>query len=309
MNQTVYFKVCDIAGNCSNPSNTHIMIDKTAPTVPKITNSSNGDWTISPIVLTMQSSDAASGLADYQYSYDNSSWNKTYVTTPSYEFTPIHTDDNTILNRKIYWRACDAVGNCSASSNTSLKIDRVKPVCGSINKTRTYSRDGVNGTIACSDSDSGCKNSSYSFEDLTDDTDITIQDNVGNINSCEIPIYSETWVEYYWTTCWYTYEYSCGYSVSCPMQWADVDDALREKWPCAASCSHEIASEEECVDHAANSTMDNGFLRYDWIPYSRESYTHYTFNSLGEIVTYTPWKRLGSNTYNGDGYCIYDCSM
>ena len=267
LNQTVYFKVCDIAGNCSNPSNTHIMIDKTAPTVPKITNSSNGDWTISPIVLTMQSSDAASGLADYQYSYDNSSWTKTYVTTPSYEFTPIHTDDNTILNRKIYWRACDAVGNCSASANTSLKIDRVKPSCGSIDKTRTYSTDGVNGTIACSDSASGCKNSSYSFEDLKDNTDITIQDNVGNTNSCEIPIYVH--IEYDYDEYISTYSYWQSIHAfqlnSSELSWEDFYKArANPRYICAyAGCQYESTTATGCGSHSGYWTFAGG---YDYRP-------------------------------------------
>ena len=279
LNQTVYIKVCDKVGNCSGVSNTHIMIDKTPPAVPVINNSSNANWTRSQIILTLQSSDASSGLSDYQYSYDNSSWNSTYAIKTSYEFPPIDTEDNTELNKKIYWRACDMVGNCSNSSNTSLKIDKVKPSCGSINKTTTYSRYGVDGTIACSDSGSQCKSSSYGFSELKSDTDITIEDNVGNTNSCEIPIYSETWVEYYWTTCWDTYEYICGYFV-----YESGKSPL--SFPCYPYCSHKTVGANSCSGGR-------------WIPFYKDS----QYFTLTDGNSYAPW------VYDQSlGTCFYDCS-
>ncbi len=111
-------KVTDKAGNigtCTIDTNR----DTVAPTTPKITNPTNGNWTRNSFSLTLNSTDALSGINNYQYSYNNESWttypssNKTSYTTPQF------TAD---INQAVYVRSCDKAGNCSSSSSTMIRI-------------------------------------------------------------------------------------------------------------------------------------------------------------------------------------------
>ena len=297
LDTTVYVKVCDIAGNCSGTSNTPIKIDRKAPTVPKITNPTNGNWTIDDIILTLQSSDSGVGLGDYQYSYNNSSWaSEGKQALATYTTNALSTPDNTELNKTMYWRVCDQLANCSASASTQLKIDRVRPNCGSINKTRTYSRDGVNGTVGCSDSASGCTSSTYDYEDLKDDTYIDIRDKVGNTNSCEIPIYRDEEWDSYWDTCWDSESYLCGVIVTsygnpgCNSV-NSCSTAQASPWTCQGTYKGKFI-------HATLDTGKGWYARNGW-----GSNTFYAY----DLQTCFNWTRtpVGGTT----GTCFYDCSI
>ena len=123
--------VYDNAGNSVTcPANQTVKIDKTAPTISSISNPSGGKATSSPFALTLSGSDTGgSGLAKWRYSYDNSSWTD-YANSNKSPFTT--TNFSAIRNQDVYIRACDNVGNCSASSSTRIHI--VNP-CSTSNPT------------------------------------------------------------------------------------------------------------------------------------------------------------------------------
>ena len=73
-----------------------------------------------------------------------------------------------------------------------MKIDRTDPKC-SYNKTVTKTQDGVDGTIGCSDSHSGCSSDNpTSFKNLKADKSYTVKDNVGNSDTCTVDVKSYT---------------------------------------------------------------------------------------------------------------------
>ena len=131
-NKTLYLRACDNVGNCSSSSNTKILIDKVAPSVPSITSSSEGKWTNQDVTITTSSTDTASGVKQIYYSYDNSNWSESWSANSSTAITNgIQIKDtwksSTTYNKTLYLRACDNVGNCSSSSNTKILIDKVAP--------------------------------------------------------------------------------------------------------------------------------------------------------------------------------------
>ena len=131
----VYFTlqaiVCDNAGNCtSSASTTQLKIDKTAPSSSiNLVNSSGGNWINSDVTVTISggtdTGGAQSGFSKYQYSYDNSVWYEDW-TTPGATTVGIWSAERDTI---VYFRVCDAVGNCSSSSSstTYIRIDRTAP--------------------------------------------------------------------------------------------------------------------------------------------------------------------------------------
>ncbi len=119
---TVYFRACDLAGNCTKYSQTtKVRIDKTNPTMSNIGNSYNNTWTNQDVTVTVSggadtSGNYNSGFSKYQYSTDNSSWSNTVTKTFTSE-----------MNATVYYRPCDVAGNCGSSKSTTLKIDKTKP--------------------------------------------------------------------------------------------------------------------------------------------------------------------------------------
>lgn len=146
MNDQLYIKVCDKAGNCSE-GNTYIKLDKTPPTKPVITNPTNGNWTYGDIVLTVSSSDKGSGLGYWYYKYANTDW---ISLENSYEQSPYKTSPYSAeRNENTYIRVCDKAGNCSKASSTPIKIDKCwnthngswsgcSASCGGGTQTQTY---------------------------------------------------------------------------------------------------------------------------------------------------------------------------
>ncbi len=196
-NQKVYIKACDMVGNCSDSASTWIKIDKTAPKTPEITNPTGGGWTKSNFALTLKSSDSASGLKNYQYTYLESASsvgsdhnNQWVVTANGSNANTVKTGDfSAERNQYVYIRACDNAGNCSAKSKTMIKIDKTAPSC-TISKSNTGSTSGVTVKVSCSDSGSGCYESSSTDSGVKSGKTYTVKDNVGNSKSCSVSVSS-----------------------------------------------------------------------------------------------------------------------
>ena len=154
---TVYVRACDAVGNCSASATTPLKLDKTAPSTPTVTNSSGGSWTKNNVTITASSTDAHSGINQIYYSYDNSNW----YTSWGQSYTAI-TNGKSIYgvwsgnyNNTVYVRSCDAVGNCSASATTAVKIDVTPPSTPSVSNSSGGSWTSGSVTISASSTDTG----------------------------------------------------------------------------------------------------------------------------------------------------------
>ena len=211
-NKTTYVRVCDKAGNCSNASHTDIKMDKVPPAKPTISNPDGNKWTRG-LTMTIKSSDAHSGIKTYQYTYSADAPSDTVVTdsdsaetywriepgatTSATSYDSVFSKDG---NRNVYWRVCDQVGNCSEKTSAHVQIEKTPPVCGTVTKTTTGSKDGVSGYVGCSDSNgthrSGCTSSTFSFSKLKSTSYVTIKDAAGNTNSCKVTVTTSQKTEY-----------------------------------------------------------------------------------------------------------------
>ena len=154
-NSTYYFRACDVAGNCISKSSA-VKIDKTNPSQPGITNSSNGNWTNKDVTLTAtggaDTGTYKSGFSHYQYSTNNSSWSTLSTTTYTAE-----------QNKTYYYRACDNAGNCGSSKSSNVKIDKSEPV-GTITVDKNAKTATIEITDAWSIADSQSKvGSNYKY--------------------------------------------------------------------------------------------------------------------------------------------------
>ena len=227
VNKTIYFKVCDKAGNCSE-GNTTVKIDKTAPINFSVSNSSNGNWTNSNVNITLSAKDNESGIDYWYYKYSNTDWTKY---SDSYGKTSYSLTLKNDINKTIYFKACDKAGNCTQGS-TVVRIDKTAPTKPVINNpyANKWSYDTIYLTVSSSDSGSGLgywyykynstdwirhdnskgkspyTPSAYSAE-RNENTYIRVCDNVGNCSeSSSTPIRIDRCNGGYWTGC----SASCG---------------------------------------------------------------------------------------------------
>lgn len=197
MNRAVYIRACDIVNNCSSFNSTSIKIDKTPPTTPGINNPTGGNWTANSFTLTISSSDSASGLSSYQYTYSpsassvggdaNSEW--VIEAGANTSANSYNSEFSAARNQLVYWRTCDVAGNCSGKSQTYIRIDKSNPTC-SITKTETEKQSGVTVKVTCSDSGSGCATSTRTYSGLKSSQTYHVTDNVGRTGSCSVSISS-----------------------------------------------------------------------------------------------------------------------
>jgi len=150
---TIYYQVSKTGYNTVTGSKMVVIKDTTAPAAPTIANPTSGNWTNTDFSLTLNASDTASGIAYYQYSYDNSSWT-TYANSNTNTFTT--TAFAIERNQLAYLRVCDNAGNCSSSSSTYIRIDKTSPnlVLGTSTSTQNVIKIPINTN---SDSASGIK--------------------------------------------------------------------------------------------------------------------------------------------------------
>ena len=156
----------------SNTCTYNVYVDKTNPTQPTITNPKNGDWTKSNFSLTLESTDAHSGINYYQYTYNanatttGNNHDTTWVTYPNSDKEKFTTTEfSAERNQYVYVRSCDVAGNCSDKNKTYIRIDKTKPECTYIAKKGSSLGSDYNGGLTCSniytsascaDSGSGC---------------------------------------------------------------------------------------------------------------------------------------------------------
>ncbi len=125
-NGTLYVILRDEVGQQGNvaASVTVQNIDKTPPAKPNINNPTNGNATSQNFSLTVSSVDTGSGIAYYEYSYDQVNW-VTYQNSDSNSF--VTTPFSAERNQLVYIRCFDKVGNVSEVSSTNIWIDRTPP--------------------------------------------------------------------------------------------------------------------------------------------------------------------------------------
>ncbi len=146
--------------------------DKTAPSCGTITGAgSSSSWAKSRTV-SITCSDSGSGCAQSSYS-------KTWSSTTSTGYITISDKD----------------GN-TKDCPVNVYVDTTKPSCGTITGAGSSSSWAKSRTvsIACSDSNSGCEQASYSHTWSSTATTgyITIKDKAGNAASCAVNVYVDT---------------------------------------------------------------------------------------------------------------------
>ena len=132
-------------------------LDKTAPTKPTITNSSNGNWTANNVTVTVTSTDAGSGIDRYEW-YENREWTTRDLSTENGVGTITFTADR---NTTIQFRAIDKAGNVSEIATTPVKIDTKTPTVTLSTTTTTTNSITV---IANASAASGISKYEYSID-------------------------------------------------------------------------------------------------------------------------------------------------
>ena len=175
---TVSFKACDAVNNCSTATSFIVKLDRSNPTRPTIANSSGGNWTKDNVTLTIGSNDTYSGIKDYYQTYNssatengsniNNQWVKMDGGTEKTSFTPSTWSND--INKTIYIKACDIVGNCSSVNSTVIKIDKTPPMTPVI--TNPTGGDWTNSnfklTLKSSDDGSGLDDYQYTYNENAD---------------------------------------------------------------------------------------------------------------------------------------------
>lgn len=163
---TVTFKACDKLGNCSGGTSYTAKLDKIKPTKPTINNPTAGQWTKNDVSLGLGSTDSLSGIGEYYYTYNSGAteyttsgiesgtkWVKLVGGTNKTSFTtqPWNSD----MNRTVYIRSCDVVGNCSDINSTIIRIDKTGPNTPSISNSSGGSWTSSNVTLTMGSTDAG----------------------------------------------------------------------------------------------------------------------------------------------------------
>ncbi len=130
-NATVYAVVWDGAKYSSTGTGTVSKIDRTAPSTPTVNNPTNGNWTNQRTRITVTSSDSGSSISkiEYAYEYNKTDWINDWsgnLTTNGNQKT-ISGNWEAERDTKLYFRACDALNNCSSSSSTPIRTDNTPP--------------------------------------------------------------------------------------------------------------------------------------------------------------------------------------
>ncbi len=211
-NATVYAVVWDGAKYSSTGTGTVSKIDRTAPSTPIVTNPTNGNWTNQRTRITVTSSDSGSSISkiEYAYEYNKTDWINDWSGNLTTNGNQKSISGNWSAERdtKLYFRACDALNNCSSSSSTPVKIDTTPPTfsLGTVSVDKTTASVPVNsinadisgqksltctGAGACSCSGSVCKATG-----LTSGTSytmtITLTDNATNTTSKTVTFKTES---------------------------------------------------------------------------------------------------------------------
>ena len=188
----------DKAGNVSK-IDVNIYIDRTPPTTPVIINTNSNKWVNNDYSLTIKSKDVFSGLANIQYSTDNSNWitvanSSAAANTEKTVSSLVSTEGN----YNYYVRACDNAGNCS-SSYSVIKLDKTKPtITWGSNAPGEYENNaGISVNAVCTDSGSGVSKSNLGPITVSSPTNgkeitFTCTDSAGNSQTLKGTFYVKT---------------------------------------------------------------------------------------------------------------------
>ncbi|WP_028590792.1 OmpL47-type beta-barrel domain-containing protein [Paenibacillus massiliensis] len=138
----IFARSIDFAGNHSGITNGTIVIDRTAPTVPSISLSTN-NHTRESVQFKISGSVDTRGLR-YEYKLGNG----IYVSGEQGEVTE---DGITVITA----RAVDEAGNISAETTTTVRIDKTDPVIHISPSQRGWSQEMIKATIQYQDHGSG----------------------------------------------------------------------------------------------------------------------------------------------------------
>ncbi len=168
----IKYRACDTRGNCSAwTSEAIIKIDKTAPDLSNVSNSSGGSWTNSNVVISADASDEDSGMAEILYRYSDawtrySDWDSGTTATRAVGTWSAERDS------EVYVIAVDNAGNETEVSAGKVRIDKTKPVI--TEKTNSSSDTWTNGSVKitgkASDTASGVKQIYYIYSNNINDT-------------------------------------------------------------------------------------------------------------------------------------------
>jgi prepilin-type N-terminal cleavage/methylation domain-containing protein len=151
-NQTVNIRVRDVAGNIASSSVIINRIDKDAPTITSVTGNPTS-WQTTDVTLTINSSDAGSGLhATAPYSFNGgTTWQAGNTSTFS-------------SNQTVNIRVRDVLGNIASSSVVINRIDKTAPTLAVSGNPTSWQNTDVILTINSSDTGSGLHATApYSF--------------------------------------------------------------------------------------------------------------------------------------------------
>ena len=151
--KTVYVRAVDNAGNASGSSSMILKQDTAKPEISTITNSSNGNWTNSDVVVTLNGTDNLSGIKEFQW-FENNAWTTRDLSTKAGVGTITYTADRDL---NIRFRVIDNAGNISEEKTSQVRIDKVKPSAPVITNTSDgkWTNKDVTITLKSTDANSG----------------------------------------------------------------------------------------------------------------------------------------------------------
>ena len=172
-NKTFPIVFTDTVGNSTTKNVTVTHVDRTGPVCGTVTGAgSTSSWTNGDRSISVACSDAGIGCTSTSFSNTFTTGNGTYRTVDKIQIK-------------------DKLGNTTDCS-VGLYIDKIPPTCGTVTGgSTTWTNGNRTVSVACSDSNSGCAQSSYSatYSSTTKTANITIKDKAGNTKACSVNAY------------------------------------------------------------------------------------------------------------------------
>ena len=252
--ESVEFRSCDRAGNCSDVSQSIVKIDKTAPTctVTKsiATPDGNNGWYKTNVGLTLGITDP-DGEGDRAVKSPISYGMKnTNTATYNSQTTVTQTDIKSVT---WYGFITDEAGNTGTCNSGNFKVDATKPVI-------TFDISKETAVVKCSDATSGLATADGKTQDLTGTSNIAVSysctDNAGNVadeahtyryDSCK---YTKSTCRYGCSTCWNPCKSTKN---TCTKSCTTDPCATGSKYACVAGTISYDCSTKECKWHGGSS--------------------------------------------------------
>ena len=173
-NSTVRIRACDYAGNCSEPQETTIKIDKTAPMISNVV---LGECSNGKRPITVSASDASSGMTGYAIT-DSSTVPSSFVSSTSSSWT------SDSYSPGIYYAwVKDEAGNISSSTTVNVGA------CDTTGPTIVFGTNGSSGWVSQATTavtvtdDSGVKSISYGWSTSSTSTSTSFTTSSGTLLS------------------------------------------------------------------------------------------------------------------------------